>query len=592
MYMTTQNQIQDLDAFLASCETTDPKLAALLPSKLPLEPYQSSLIRVLINSGNFKLVKQHLLRYFYFVEYSGWHHYDARAKAFRHLRTLDEIVCSGDRGKHTYDDVEGRKQTISFSAPKFLKEEVQSIHYHYVAEVGTQQQVNFANRAINVVPPLLHRATPTKELLDANPELQQHLDTILHHLKAVWCAGNEECYSYMLSWLAGTACGVKHKAAIYLESLEQVGKGILIDFLMRSVLGRGLCFETSSTEVIDQWTSPLEGKLLVSFNELACSTTGAFLKIKNKLKPLIADPTFTSRAMHENPKLNFPNTFNILICSNNNAMLADSDFRRKVFQLDVDASKQGDAQFFNSLSKAMDTKGVGELFYCMLVERWAAQGATFDSRHFPVTQMLKRKLREGTDNLQDFIRDKFVLRGRDLSMPFKQFYVKYTDYCRTLADQGTWKSKPFPKSQLSERLQKREKFEPLSSVKRYESAEVKFALIKMRLDKGKDTKTLLIKARHSDLLERWKAQHYLHDTDEVDASIQSPDTDTDSDDDGATDNANPLDAGLAAVMPVLAPEPIKKPTQSKPKSKSKPDKTTTAKSSLSAAINTTVNFDL
>ena len=179
--MTTQNQVQDLDAFLASCETTDPKLAALLPSKLPSEPYQSSLIRVLINSGNYRLVKQYLLRYFYFVEYSGWHHYDARTKSFRHLRTLDEIVCSGDKGKHTYEDNEGRKQTITFSAPKFLKEEVQSIHYHYVAEVGSQQQVDFANRAINVVPPLLHRAAPTKELLGANPDLQQHLDTILRH---------------------------------------------------------------------------------------------------------------------------------------------------------------------------------------------------------------------------------------------------------------------------------------------------------------------------------------------------------------------------------------------------------------------------
>ena len=113
--MTTQNQIQDLDAFLASCETTDPKLAALLPSKLPSEPYQSSLIRVLINSGNYRLVKQYLLRYFYFVEYSGWHHYDARTKSFRHLRTLDEIVCSGDKGKHTYPPASLRTTSLRFS---------------------------------------------------------------------------------------------------------------------------------------------------------------------------------------------------------------------------------------------------------------------------------------------------------------------------------------------------------------------------------------------------------------------------------------------------------------------------------------------
>ena len=239
----------------------------------------------------------------------------------------------------------------------------------------------------------------------------------------------------------------------------------------------------------------------------------------------------------------------------------------------------------------------------MLFERWAAHGATFDSRHFPVTQMLKRKLREGTDNLQDFIRDKFVLKGRDLSMPFKQFYVKYTDYCRTLADQGTWKSKPFPKSQLSERLQKREKFEPLSSVKRYESAEVKFALIKMRLDKGKDTKTLLIQARHSDLLERWKAQHYLHDTDEVDSAIQSSDLDTDADSDD--DEHTALDDGIIIEPPadpqkVSSVEPPQQvlPARLKPdprKRRAAPKRKSVAVSpdlKLQQAISNSVSFDV
>ena len=56
--MTTQNQIQDLDAFLASCETTDPKLAALLPSKLPSEPYQINVVGLPLMSG---LDAMHLL---------------------------------------------------------------------------------------------------------------------------------------------------------------------------------------------------------------------------------------------------------------------------------------------------------------------------------------------------------------------------------------------------------------------------------------------------------------------------------------------------------------------------------------------------
>ena len=113
----------------------------------------------------------------------------------------------------------------------------------------------------------------------------------------------------------------------------------------------------------------------------------------------------------------------------------------------------------------------------------------------------------------------------------------------------------------------------------------------LNVDASRCAKTLLVKARHSDLLERWKAQHYLHDTDEVDDAI-----DTDSDDDGTTDtDANPLDAGLMlktpSPVPAPAPEPIKKKRRAKPKA-AKPIEATSSKSSLAAAINTTVTFDL
>ena len=44
---------------------------------------------------------------------------------------------------------------------------------------------------------------------------------------------NEFWVDLWAGWIAGAACGAKHKAAICLESLEQAGKGIMIDFLMR-----------------------------------------------------------------------------------------------------------------------------------------------------------------------------------------------------------------------------------------------------------------------------------------------------------------------------------------------------------------------
>jgi len=40
--------------------------------------------------------------------------------------------------------------------------------------------------------------------------------------REVWCSRQQESYDYIMDWLAGTVCGVKHKAALYLESLEQV----------------------------------------------------------------------------------------------------------------------------------------------------------------------------------------------------------------------------------------------------------------------------------------------------------------------------------------------------------------------------------
>ena len=197
------------------------------------------------------------------------------------------------------------------------------------------------------------------------------------------------------------------------------------------------------------------------------------------------------------------------------------------------------------------------MFYSMLVERWCERGNKFDSRRFPVTQMLKRKLREGTDNIQDFVRDKFVLKNRDIDMSFKEFWHDYKSYCSSRTELGPWKSKPFPKSQLSERLEKREKFVRLCSVKPYESGEVRFALIKMRLDKGKDNKTLMIKARHSDLLERWKAQHYLHETDEAGddenwTSETETASDSDSDDTSESESATNMAKLHEGVMTAVA----------------------------------------
>ena len=183
--------------------------------------------------------------------------------------------------------------------------------------------------------------------------------------------------------------------------------------------------------------------------------------------------------------------------------------------------------------------------------------------------MLKRKLREGTDSIQDFVRDKFVLRNRGIDMPFKKFYTKYTMYC-TKTCKG---KKAYPKSQLSERLKKREKFVNLTSTKDFDSGQVKFALVKLRLDKGKDTKTIVVKARFEDLLERWTEQHYIHETDEVDLTLAestdtyvATDTDADTDADTVTSpepNPEPdIVANVVTSSPTLPPTPSPSPSPS------------------------------
>ena len=102
---------------------------------------------------------------------------------------------------------------------------------------------------------------------------------------------------------------------------------------MKSILGNAM-FKTSSTEIKTQWTKPFEGCLFVNFDELPVDQSN-YKSIGDRTKSLITEPFFDCRKMRQDP-YSQTNTFNIMITTNNNAILFSRSNHKRYFLLDVD----------------------------------------------------------------------------------------------------------------------------------------------------------------------------------------------------------------------------------------------------------------
>ncbi|EXX64501.1 highly derived D5-like helicase-primase [Rhizophagus irregularis DAOM 181602=DAOM 197198] len=119
---------------------------------------------------------------------------------------------------------------------------------------------------LNIFPGFLHVLRPISTF-----ESTIHLAVkfIFSHIRDIWCSGDWNLTEYIIKWLAGVSAGRKMYFILYLKPGQDWGKGIITDFIQRSVLGTQLVYKTSDPQtILGSFNGQLQGKVLLLLEEM------------------------------------------------------------------------------------------------------------------------------------------------------------------------------------------------------------------------------------------------------------------------------------------------------------------------------------
>jgi len=282
------------------------------------------------------------------------------------------------------------------------------------------------SKYINMMPSRMYEHSP---YADFDDKVKEKCDLMLKHINDVWANGNKKVYDYIINWLSCTVVGHQVMTYLYLQSNERTGKSFPIEFFRKYVLGERTCLMTSDTQCINEWTKPLEGCLLVNFNELPCESLNQWKSTMDHIKSLVTETTFTCKEKNR-PAYQQTNTFNIIITTNNNAITLSPTAQSRIMALDVAETYKGDHSYFNKLANAVMNETVGEAFYCFLVDHYNKHGKKFNSEDRPITETFKLKMTANLPIWIQFLKDEYVRLHCDINCQTKDLYDDFVVYCR------------------------------------------------------------------------------------------------------------------------------------------------------------------
>lgn len=512
----------------------------------PTEKYDIQKLSEMIGTTEEKLsqAKEYILQYFY-PTYFGIYFYNAQTRKFELLSHKGENVLQYYLPNGLETKVFDGDKAKKWSARKWLTDNVYD-RWSIVLKLGAPA-VDKAKKTINLMGNLKHELSQCKPYEEYSDDIRAKVDRFVEHIKVVWCSRHPEQYEFVLDWLSCTG-NKKVKCALYLQSLEQTGKGMVIDFLQHHVFGKSLVLSTSHMEAISQYTAMLEGYALVNINEMPCASSGEWHKAVNAMKTLVTDDTFTSRQMYSQGRPS-TNTFNMILTSNNNAVSIQYNNYQRYKCPDVSNEMIGNRGYFNKLGECMNDE-VGEAFYVWLQNRYKKRGYKIQPEQFPNTDTFKDKVCETLDPVYNFIKFEFIKKGLGLNHALKALYKQYEAWY----DDNNPKGRPIKSDKLFSKMLKY--LEPTVENKR-----------RTVVVGDKKMKCVVFTCEHKKLYQLFDKKGYIHELDEIEGCLEvestaskskvvtafsaesSSESETESESVSAssTDTESELDAGMPKV---------------------------------------------
>lgn len=281
---------------------------------------------------------------------------------------------------------------------------------------------------VNMLPKMPYNETTKKSLKDYPEQVQENVMRIWDHLKIVYCSRKMDQFLYCQKFFASIVAGRKMTTAMYIRSLEGIGKSIWIDFI-RSIMGSKLIMQTSDVSIlIGKDNGGLVGKVLFVLEEAPCETMGQWKIMDSKLKNYITEPTITIRKLYQD-HITVENPISFIVFSNKDAVHIGWNTRRW-FQLDVSSEYMGKHEYFSDLRNRMKDTETQEAFFWNCIEIYEQNKDWNEQQERPISSAVKTNISNSAPTIVTFIKERFVLQNKGIDMKSGKLYEMYVEYCK------------------------------------------------------------------------------------------------------------------------------------------------------------------
>ena len=212
---------------------------------------------------------------------------------------------------------------------------------------------------------------------------------LLRHIRTVWASDNDEYYNYIMYWLKMTLKHPEKKLdkALVIFGNEGTGKNLIIEFIMRYVIGDKLVYQADDLESFaGKFNSFLEGRKLVIIGEIS-SKTSDFHCNWGRVKNRISNPTINIERKGKEPK-SINDFSNLILFSNHTSGIKISAGDRRFPCFWSSDYYKGNTAYFNEMfSKDVFNQDIGNLFYTYML--LSDDIKEVDLRQIPETDLRK-----------------------------------------------------------------------------------------------------------------------------------------------------------------------------------------------------------
>lgn len=213
------------------------------------------------------------------------------------------------------------------------------------------------------------------------------VEPILHHMRYVWCSGDERLFSFLMGWFKNIIFKPWEKTgvAVVLHGSEGCGKSSVITHIGRAIFGDYFYQVTDNEDLTGRFANSMADKLLVFLDE---ALWGGNKKDAGKVKALLTEKTV--RVEFKGVDTYYVDNFsNFIVASNDIWLVPAGANARRWFCLECSSRYNRDTVYFTRLIKALTEHHnfgvaafVTHLFYNVTLEQ-------FTPHDMPITELLR-----------------------------------------------------------------------------------------------------------------------------------------------------------------------------------------------------------